>query len=122
KTNPEKLRELQELFLVEASKYQVFPLDNTAMTRIVTPRPSLTAGRSEFTYTRPVTGIPHGDAPSVIARSFTITAELEIPKEGAEGMLNTNGGRFGGYGLYLLKGKPVFVHNLADFVRFRWEG
>jgi hypothetical protein len=37
-------------------------------------------------------------------------------------MLNTNGGRFGGYGLYLLKGKPVFVHNLVDFVRFRWEG
>jgi arylsulfatase len=122
KTNPDKLRELQELFLVEASKYQVFPLDNTGMPRMVSPKPSLTAGRSVFIYTRPVTGIPHGDAPSTIARSFTITADVEVPQGGAEGMLNTNGGRFGGYGLYLLKGKPVFVHNLVDFARFRWEG
>jgi arylsulfatase len=122
KTNPEKLRQMQELFLVEAAKYQVFPLDNSLSTRLLVPRPSLTAGRSVFTYTRPVSGIPHGDAPSVLNRNYTITAEVEVPKEGAEGMLNTNGGRFGGYGLYLLKGKPVFVHNLADFARFRWEG
>jgi arylsulfatase len=57
-----------------------------------------------------------------VARSFTITAEVEVPKDGAEGMLNTSGGRFGGYGLYLLKGKPVFTYNLVDFARFRWEG
>ena len=67
-------------------------------------------------------GIPRGDAPNILDRSYTITAEGEIPKERAEGMLNTNGGRFAGYGLYLLKGKPVFTYNLADFVRFRWEG
>jgi arylsulfatase len=122
KDNPAKLKELQELFLVEAAKYQVLPLDNSKMTRMVSPKPSLTAGRSVFTYTRPVTGIPHGDAPSTIARSFRITAEVDVPEGGAEGMLNTNGGRFGGYGLYLLKGKPVFTHNLVDFARFRWEG
>src|SRR5262249_53715063 len=122
KTNPDKLRQMQELFLVEAAKYQVFPLDNTLSTRLLAPRPSLTAGRTVFTYTRPVSGIPHGDAPSILDRSYTITAEVEVPKEGAEGMLNTNGGRFGGYGLYLLKGKPVFTYNLVDFVRFRWEG
>jgi arylsulfatase A-like enzyme len=122
KTNPDKLRQMQELFLVEAAKYQVFPLDNSLSTRLLAPRPSLTAGRTVFTYTRPVTGIPHGDAPSILDRSYTITAEVEVPEGGAEGMLNTNGGRFGGYGLYLLKGKPVFVHNLVDFVRFRWEG
>src|SRR5262249_12035133 len=75
-----------------------------------------------FTYDRPVTGIPAGCAPSILDRSYTITAEVEIPKEGAEGMLNTNGGRFGGYGLYLLKGKPVFTYNLSDFARFRSEG
>src|SRR5262249_16441850 len=108
--------------LVEAAKYQVFPLDKSLSTRLLAPRPSLTAGRTVFTYTRPVSGIPHGDAPSVLDRNYTITAEVEIPKEGAEGMLNTNGGRFGGYGLYLLKGKPVFVHNLSDFLRFRWGG
>ena len=89
---------------------------------MITPRPSLTAARSVFTYARPVTGIPHGDAPSTINRSFSITAEVDIPADGAEGMLNTNGGRFAGYGLYLLKGKPVFTYNLADFVRFRWAG
>jgi arylsulfatase len=122
KTNPDKLRQMQELFLVEAAKYQVFPLDNSLSPRLLAPRPSLTAGRTVFTYLRPVSGIPHGDAPSVLDRSYTITAEVEIPKEGAEGMLNTNGGRFGGYGLYLLKGKPVFTYNIVDFARFRWEG
>jgi arylsulfatase len=122
KTHPAKLRQLQELFLVEAAKHQVFPLDNSLAVRMVTPRPSLTAGRTVFTYTRPVAGIPMGDAPSIIDRSYTITAEVVIPRGGAEGMLNTIGGRFAGYGLYLLKGKPVFTYNLADFARFRWEG
>jgi arylsulfatase len=122
KENPAKLKELQELFLVEAAQHQVFPLDNRLSARLLSPRPSLTAGRDLFTYTRPVTGIPHGDAPSILDRNYTITADVEVPKDGAEGMLNTNGGRFGGYGLYLLKGKPVFVHNLAGFVSFRWEG
>lgn len=121
KAHPDKLKQLQELFLVEAAKYQVLPLDNSVATRMLAPRPSLTSGRSVFTYTRPVAGIPHGDAPSVIARSFTITADVDIPTGGAEGMLNTNGGRFGGYGLYLLKSKPVFTYNVADVARFRWE-
>jgi arylsulfatase A-like enzyme len=122
KENPAKLKELQDLFVVEAARYQVFPLDNSLVSRMAGAKPSLTAGRSEFTYTRPVTGIPHGDAPSIINRSFSITAEVDIPGDGAEGMLNTNGGRFGGYGFYLLKGKPVFTHNLVDFARFKWEG
>jgi arylsulfatase A-like enzyme len=122
RSNPAKLKALQDLFLVEAAKYQVFPLNNALATRALSPRPSLAAGRDVFTYTRPLTGIPQDDAPSVLARSFTLTANVEIPKAGAEGMLNTSGGRFGGYGLYLLKGKPVFTYNLVDFARFRWEG
>jgi len=69
-----------------------------------------------------VTGIPHGDAPSLLNTSYTITAEVEIPKGGAEGMIHTNGGRFGGYGFYLLKNKPVFTWNLLDVKRIRWEG
>jgi hypothetical protein len=121
KDNPKKLKELQDLFLVEAAKYQVLPLDNSKVSRMLTPRPSLTAGRSVFTYSRPISGIPRGDAPNVLGRTYSITAEVEV-EDGAEGMLNTNGGRFGGYGLYLLKGRPVFTYNLADFARFRWEG
>ncbi len=121
-SNPEKLRELQELFLVEGTKYQVFPLDNAKTSRMVAPKPSLVAGRNLFTYSGEVTGIPHGDAPNIIARPFNISAEVDIPQGGAEGMLNTNGGRFGGYGFYLLKGRPVFVFNLLNLKRERWEG
>jgi hypothetical protein len=76
-----------------------------------------------FTYSgETVTGIPHGDAPNVLNTSYTITAEVTIPQGGAEGMINTNRGRFGGYGFYLLKNKPVFTWNLIDLKRVRWEG
>jgi len=122
KSNPEKLRELQELFWVEAAKYQVLPLDASVAQRIVAPRPNLTAGRTTFAYSGELTGIPHGDAPSILNKSYTITAEVEIPKGGAQGMLLTEGGRFAGFGLYLLRGKPVFVYNLFDLERGRWEG
>src|SRR5262249_4623913 len=83
---------------------------------------SLAAGRTTFTYSRPITGIPPGDAPSLLNTSYTITADIEVPQGGAEGMINTNGGRFGGYGFYLLKGKPVFLWNLVGLRRIRWEG
>jgi arylsulfatase len=113
---------LKEVFLIEATKYQVFPLDNTVLPRLVTPRPSATAGRTEFTYKGEVPGLPPSDAPSILNRSYTITAEIEVPEGGGEGMLVTLGGRFGGYGLYVLKGKPVFTYNFLDLQRFRWEG
>jgi len=120
--NPGKLRELQALFLKEAAKYSVFPLDNSILPRLLTPRPSATAGRTVFTYSGVNPDIPVGNAPSILNRDYTITAEVTIPKGGAEGMIATLGGRFGGYGLYLLKGKPVFVYNLLDLKRYRWEG
>ena len=120
--NPEKLKELKALFLEEARKYQVLPLDATVATRLVAPRPNITAGRSVFTYTRPLTGIPQGDSPLLLNCSYTITADVEIPEGGAEGIILTSGGRFGGYGFYLLKGKPVFLWNLVDLKRIRWEG
>jgi hypothetical protein len=114
---------MQQLLWRELAKYQVLPLDASVATRLVAPRPSVTAGRTVFTYSgETVTGIPHGAAPSVLNTSYTITAEVDIPEGGAEGMIHTNGGRFGGYGLYLLKGKPVFVWNLLDLKRVRWEG
>jgi arylsulfatase A-like enzyme len=120
--NPDKLKELQGLFMDEARKYQVLPLDNSILQRILAPRPSATAGRTEFTYSGEVSGLPDGNAPNLLSRSFSITADLEIPSRGAEGMLNTLGGRFGGYGLYLVKGKPVFTYNLLALEKFRWEG
>jgi arylsulfatase A-like enzyme len=120
--HPDKLRELQQLFWVEAAKYQVLPLDASVATRLVAPRPNLTAGRTEFTYSGQLTGIPHGDAPSLLNTSYTITAEVEIPQGDAEGVLVTEGGRFGGFGFYLLKGKPVFTWNLVDLKRLPWEG
>ena len=121
-SNPDKLHELQALFLTEAAKYQVFPLDNSVLPRIVTPRPSATAGRTVFTYSGENAGIPDSSAPSILNKDYTITAEVTVPQGGAEGMIATLGGRFGGYALYLLKGKPVFVYNLLDLERYRWEG
>ena len=119
---PDKLREMQELFLVEATKYNVFPLDNSVLPRLLAPRPSATAGRNVFIYASEMAGLPVSDAPSILNKSYTITAEVEIPQGGAEGMIVTLGGRFGGYGLYVLKGKPVFLYNFVDLERFRWEG
>jgi arylsulfatase A-like enzyme len=119
---PDKLKEMQALFLTEAAKYDVLPLDNSGFVRLLTPRPSAVAGRTVFTYVGENPGIDVGNAPSVLNRDYTITAEVTIPKAGAEGMIATMGGRFGGYGLYLLKGKPVFVYNLLNLKRYRWEG
>jgi arylsulfatase len=119
--NPEKLRELQQLFNVEAAQHNVFPLDNSIVQRLITPRPSSTAGRNVFAYNGELVGLPVSDAPSILNRSYTIAADIEVPQGGAQGMLATLGGRFGGYGLYMLKGKPVFTYNFLDLERFRWE-
>ena len=110
------------MFLTEAAKYHVLPLDNSGFARLLTPRPSAVAGKTVFTYTGENAGIPVGNAPSILDKDYTITAEMTVPEGGAEGMIVTLGGRFGGYGLYLLKGKPVFVYNLLDLKRYRWEG
>jgi len=119
---PDKLKEMQALFLTEAAKYNVLPLDNSMIPRIITPRPSATAGRTIFTYSGESANIPVGNAPSLLNKDYTITAEITVPEGGAEGMIVTLGGRFGGYGLFLQKGKPVFVYNLLDLKRVRWEG
>jgi arylsulfatase A-like enzyme len=118
---PEKLAEMQKIFMIEAAKYNVLPLDNRSLPRFLSPRPSATAGRSLFTYSSELANVPKGGAPSILDRSYTITAEVEIPQGGTDGMLVTDGGRFGGYGLYILKGKPVFVYNFVNLERFRWE-
>ncbi len=120
--NPQKVAEMKQMFVAEARKYQVFPMDASVAARIVAPRPNITAGRTEFVYTRPMVGLPQGDSPMLLNASYVITADIEVPQGGAEGMILTSGGRFGGYGFYVLKGKPVFLWNLADLKRIRWEG
>jgi arylsulfatase len=120
--HPEKVREMKRMFIAEAEKYQVFPMDASVGARIVAPRPNISAGRSEFVYTRPMTGLPQGDSPNVLNASYSFTADIEVPAGGAEGMIVTSGGRFAGYGFYLLKGKPVFLWNLVDLERLKWEG
>jgi arylsulfatase len=119
---PEKVEELKKLFIEEGKKYQVFPLDASVAGRLVSPRPNITAGRTEFVYTEPMVGLPQGDSPMLLNASYTITADIEVPKGGAEGMILTSGGRFAGYGFYLLDGKPVFLWNLIDLKRIKWEG
>jgi arylsulfatase len=109
-------------FLNEANKYQVLPLDASCATRVVAPRPNITAGRKTFVYTKPMTGVPQGDSPNILDASYTITADIDVPQGGAEGVILTSGGRFAGYGLYLLKGKPVFNWNLVGYKNVKWEG
>jgi arylsulfatase A-like enzyme len=126
---PEKLKQMQDLFYAEAKKFDVLPLDNTSLLRWNTPRPNLTGGRKVFTYSGEPISVPNSGAPSILNKSYTITAEVTIPEGGAEGMIVTDGGRFGGYGLFLSKGefgfgrgKPVFLYNLLDLKRTTWEG
>jgi arylsulfatase A-like enzyme len=120
--NPDKVREMTDLMFAQFAKYQVLPLDASVATRLVTPRPSISGGRKVYTFSGvPITGQPRGTGPDLLDTSYTITADIDVPRGGAEGMIVTRGGRFGGYGLYLLKGKPVFVWNLLDLERVRWE-
>ncbi len=119
---PKKVAALKKVFYEQAKKYSVLPLDASVAARIVAPRPNITAGRSDFVYTVPMTGLPQGDSPLLLNTSYTVTAEIEVPQGGAEGMILTSGGRFGGYGFYLLKGKPVWTWNMLDLRRLKWQG
>jgi arylsulfatase A-like enzyme len=119
---PDKLKAMQALFVQEAAKYNVLPLDNSSFARAISPRPSATAGQTVFTYSGVMPGIPTGNAPNILNRSFTITAEVDVPQGGGDGMIVTEGGRWGGYGLYLLKGIPVFDYNLLALLQARWAG
>jgi hypothetical protein len=101
----------------------VLPIDNSRVERLdVSIRPSLTAGRSVFTYYQGQTRIPEGSAPDMKNKSFKIAADVVIPAGGADGIIATQGGRFCGWGLYLLGGKPVFHYNLAGVHRFNIAG
>ena len=119
--NPEKVKELEAIWWREAEKYQVLPLDASVTSRIVTPRPSVTAGRTEFSFPPKMTGISNGVAPTILSSSYTFTAEVTVPEDGGTGMIITQGGRFAGYGLYIDKGKPTFDWNLFGLKNQTWQ-
>jgi arylsulfatase A-like enzyme len=120
-TNPQKLRELQDLWWVEAAKYNVLPLDWRATERMnaeVMGRPSLAGDRKTFTYYPGQVALPGEAAPRILNKSWSLTADIEVPENGVEGMIITQGGIEGGYGLYVRDTKPTFVYNFLDLERY----
>ena len=120
--NPAKLKELQDLFWVEAQKYQVLPLDASGFTRFSAQRPSVTAGRYEFTYTRPVTGILPGNEPSILNKSYVITAEVTVPADGGERYSRHRWRTVRRLWPLYPQGQAGLLYNLLNLTRFRWEG
>jgi len=117
---PEKLRQLQDQWWVEAAKYKVLPLDWRGSERFnseLMGRPSLTRGRKKFTYYPGTIGVPDSASPSIINKSWTITSSLDLATNSENGMIVTHGGLEGGYGIYLRDGKPTFVYNFLGTER-----
>jgi arylsulfatase len=113
---------MQALFMAEAAWNQVLPLDDSALDRFITPRPGPATGRKQFVYTGPIASLQDAVAPNIENKAYKITAEIDVPQGGASGMLVTKGGRFGGYGLYLVQGKPTFTYNFLNLARAKWQG
>ncbi|WP_094555826.1 arylsulfatase [Synechococcus sp. 1G10] len=108
--HPEKLKELQAAFDVEAKKFNVYPLDSGFVPRFYPGiKPTLQGGRTEYTYYAGTVRIPEPAAPDFKNKSFTIAAEIVIPSGGASGVLATVGGRYGGWSLWLDDSRPRFV-------------
>src|SRR5215470_17313244 len=111
KENPKKLLDLQSRFLMEAVKYNVLPIDSSFADRMdPQTRPNFLRGKTEFTYYQGMFRIPEANSPDVHNKSFRVTADVEIPDNGAEGVLATQGGRFGGWAMLVLDGKPMFAY------------
>ena len=121
-SNPAKLRALQDLWWAEAARNNILPLDWRGAERMsaeLTGKPSLAAGRSKFVYETPLAALPEAAAPDLKNKSFTITAEAEIPPTGAEGMIFTQGGFTGGWGFFIAQGKLIGLHNHVALNRYR---
>jgi arylsulfatase len=120
--NPEKLRAMQDLWWAEAARNDILPLDWRGPERMsaeLTGKPSLAAGRSTFVYETALSALPEAAAPDLKNKSFTVTAEAEIPPGGAEGMIFTQGGFTGGWGFYLQQGRLVGIHSYVALERHR---
>jgi arylsulfatase A-like enzyme len=119
--NPQKLRELQDLWWAEAAKHSVLPLDWRASERLnaeLMGRPSLAGDRKTFTYYAGQVGLPGEAAPRILNKSWTLTADIEVSEGDVEGMIVTHGGLEGGYGLYVREGRPTFVYNYLSVERY----
>ena len=111
---PAKLKELQDLFLKEAEKNHVLPLDDRAAERMnaaTAGRPDLMAGRTSLTVYQGMLGMSENAFINTKNRSFTITADVETPAAGANGVILAQGGRFAGFTLYVKDGKPAYTYN-----------
>jgi arylsulfatase len=111
---PARLKDLQALFLAEAERNQVLPLDDRGLERAVAAlvgRPDLMAGRTSITLAEGMAGMQENVFLSVKNKSVTITAEVEVPPGGGQGTLIAQGGRFGGWSLYVDGGKPGYAYN-----------
>ena len=118
---PKRLRELQALFMKEAEKYHVLPIDDRTVERVnpaIAGRPDLLGDRMSLTLYDGMNGMLENTFMNVKNRSKTITAELNIPKGGANGVILAQGGRFGGWSLYMKDGKPVYTYNYLGLERF----
>jgi len=119
--NPDKLKEMQELFLIEAVKYSVLPLDDRLTERFIAGmvgRPDLMAGRTSLTVHEGMIGMSENVFINMKNRSHTITAEVQVPKQGASGAIMAQAGRFGGWSLYMQDGKPMYTYNWLGLQRF----
>jgi len=122
--NPEKLHELQRLFLIEAVRYGALPLDDRRIERFephIAGRPMLVNGNSQILYG----GMKRITENSMIViknRSHSVTAQLAVPEGGAEGVVIAQGGAFGGWSLYLNGGRPTYCYNLLGVQRFKVSG
>ena len=119
--NPQKLKEMQDLFMTEAVKYSVLPLDDRTLERMnpaTAGRPDLMAGRTSLTVYQGMTGMSENVFINVKNRSHTITADVEVPKGGANGVILAQAGRFGGWSLYIKDGKPTYTYNFVGLNRY----
>jgi hypothetical protein len=115
KQNSKKLQDLEALFLIEAAKYNVLPIDSSFADRANPAiRPNLNRGRTHYTYYPGMIRIPEASAPDIKNKSFRIAADVEIPQGDADGVIVTQGGRFGGWGLLVLDRKPMFAYAFSN--------
>ena len=111
---PDMLAKLQRLWLIEATKYNVLPMDDRTGERLdpaMAGRPTLIRGSSQLFF--PGMGrLSENSVISIKNKSFSVTAEVEVPSRGAEGVLIAQGGRFGGWAFYAKDGKAKFAYNV----------
>jgi arylsulfatase len=120
---PDTLARLQRLWLIEATKYQVLPMDDRGAERFepsLAGRPTLIQGTSQLLF--PGMGrLSENSVVNIKNKSFSVTAELDVSERGAEGVIIAQGGRFGGWALYAKDGKAKFVYNVLGIQQFATE-